>query len=419
MCIVNRQRHLPMQKSYLLLRHNQQSGPFSLEELLRMSLQPKDLIWIIGQSAGWRYPEEIEAVKAYVQGAPLKVTTSSPEQEQALAPTGPQAAPVGGGQPGRHVYVSMPVKTTTAPSAGSEPDTNSLSFEERVEKMRQRVAAVDTQKAAPADPDVEIKYSRSLEDIKAEYTTWMHTQKQKHKHKRKIGLQQVGVVAGISVAALGLLWTANELFSHRSDSVSAANINTTTERDFYPTVILPPKPVSTKTISKKIGSNETREEQHTLQKTLPLAKEKPAPQGDTAQSIVAKSVDSIAAADDPVETTEDVLSQTTAEKPATVAEQLHINAAYVAGSKKSTGVEGLAVTVKNNSSQVMKVVAVDVIYFKEGMAELERKTLYFSNLQPGQMLTRNAPAHKKAEGAYAQLGLISSEEGSIFYASNK
>ena len=54
-----------MQKVYLLLRNNQQTGPHSFEELLELHLKPYDLIWVEGKSLGWRYPTEIETLKPF------------------------------------------------------------------------------------------------------------------------------------------------------------------------------------------------------------------------------------------------------------------------------------------------------------------------------------------------------------------
>ncbi len=55
-----------MQKVYLLLRSNQQTGPHSLDELMQLGLQPFDLIWVEGKSYGWCYPSEIDTLKPFV-----------------------------------------------------------------------------------------------------------------------------------------------------------------------------------------------------------------------------------------------------------------------------------------------------------------------------------------------------------------
>jgi hypothetical protein len=52
-------------KKFLLLRSNKQSGPYSAEELQQMGLKAYDLIWVNGKSAAWRYPGEIDELKAF------------------------------------------------------------------------------------------------------------------------------------------------------------------------------------------------------------------------------------------------------------------------------------------------------------------------------------------------------------------
>lgn len=52
-----------MKNSYILLRKNEESGPFEFEDLQRMGLQPGDLIWVEGQSVSWLKPSEIQELK--------------------------------------------------------------------------------------------------------------------------------------------------------------------------------------------------------------------------------------------------------------------------------------------------------------------------------------------------------------------
>lgn len=54
-------------KKYLLLRDNAESGPHSIEQLASKGLYTKDLVWIEGESTAWKYPEEIEELKALVK----------------------------------------------------------------------------------------------------------------------------------------------------------------------------------------------------------------------------------------------------------------------------------------------------------------------------------------------------------------
>ena len=64
-----------MQKIYVLLRHDQQTAPYSLEEITQFDLKPYDLIWIEGASAGWYYPQEIAALHPYLSFLPKKAAT--------------------------------------------------------------------------------------------------------------------------------------------------------------------------------------------------------------------------------------------------------------------------------------------------------------------------------------------------------
>ncbi len=50
---------------YLLLRDNKQSGPYSLDDLKVKGLKAYDLVWVEGRSAAWRYPSEVDELKAF------------------------------------------------------------------------------------------------------------------------------------------------------------------------------------------------------------------------------------------------------------------------------------------------------------------------------------------------------------------
>ena len=60
--------------SYLLLRNNKESGPFTLEEIKDMSLKAYDLLWVVGKSAAWRYPGEIAELKSFAPAVPEPFT---------------------------------------------------------------------------------------------------------------------------------------------------------------------------------------------------------------------------------------------------------------------------------------------------------------------------------------------------------
>jgi hypothetical protein len=61
--------------SYLLLRNNKESGPFTIEEIKGLSLKAYDLLWVVGKSAAWRYPGEIPELKSFAPPVPEDVLT--------------------------------------------------------------------------------------------------------------------------------------------------------------------------------------------------------------------------------------------------------------------------------------------------------------------------------------------------------
>ena len=108
-----------MQKIYVLLRHDQQTGPYSLAELIQFDLKPYDLIWIEGQSAGWYYPQEIAALHPYLGFLPKKP-----------APPGPMP-PVE-----KKVLVQMPVKKEPPPAVPSPTTTAPVFTDDYKPSMR-------------------------------------------------------------------------------------------------------------------------------------------------------------------------------------------------------------------------------------------------------------------------------------------
>ncbi|MFL5788040.1 MAG: hypothetical protein ACJ748_08305, partial [Flavisolibacter sp.] len=66
-----------MEKVYLLLRNNLQTGPYTIDELLQQQLQPDDLIWVEGKSLAWSYPSEIKE---------LSPTKENPAQKPQVSP---------------------------------------------------------------------------------------------------------------------------------------------------------------------------------------------------------------------------------------------------------------------------------------------------------------------------------------------
>ncbi|RYY88255.1 MAG: hypothetical protein EOO15_09530 [Chitinophagaceae bacterium] len=70
-------------KEYLLLRANEQSGPYTPDALTRLPLRPRDLVWIDGESDRWEAVTERPELCAFVV----------PEERRALPQTGRAEVP--------------------------------------------------------------------------------------------------------------------------------------------------------------------------------------------------------------------------------------------------------------------------------------------------------------------------------------
>lgn len=63
-----------MNPVYLLLRNNEQTGPYSLEDLPALQLTEKDMVKVAGSNSGWFYPYEL--------GLPFVLSTRMHKQEE-------------------------------------------------------------------------------------------------------------------------------------------------------------------------------------------------------------------------------------------------------------------------------------------------------------------------------------------------
>ena len=216
-----------MQKVYLLLRSNKQTGPYSLEELLQLKLKPFDLVWVDGRSAAWQYPSEIPALKQYVVETPQAdapfqpIATAAMEQGiskisrvEPLSPPqnpNPQKAEIP-----KRVFVSVP--KTLASTNEKKNFESQNSFQEHKaymppvsEPVYERKDEVKTgtpsysqpyQDPRPAeDSTIHTNYSRPLHEVEEEYTSWAY--KQKTKKKSSVNPKDLALAALIIVVIVG------------------------------------------------------------------------------------------------------------------------------------------------------------------------------------------------------------------------
>lgn len=210
--------------TYLLLRDNKESGPYSLEQLLACGLKAYDLVWINGRSAAWRYPSEIEELQAYapvVEEQPFDRFYKKPEETS---------------QSARPSFVPQPKAAKDA-----EPVINSSQSE--YEAYQPRIVAAEEKEAKPTTPArksvfvtlpatpidmytqpeepvvampgepaptikvvenkeaAQIKFSQPLDEIKEQYVKTLLDRKQKIS-RHTVWMQQLRI-AGIMIVLIG------------------------------------------------------------------------------------------------------------------------------------------------------------------------------------------------------------------------
>jgi hypothetical protein len=77
-----------MKKVYLLLHNNSQTGPYTINELLQLQVNPFDLIWAEGSGRAWFYASELPELKTYFE--------ENKKDEQTAATTQPGGWPANG-----------------------------------------------------------------------------------------------------------------------------------------------------------------------------------------------------------------------------------------------------------------------------------------------------------------------------------
>ncbi len=246
--------------SYLLLRSNRESGPYSLEELLGLGLKPYDLVWVKGKSAAWRYPSEIEELKPYapsVEEQPFDRFYKKPVAAKAMdIPTIQESAPKTQeiGQtaqvelkpvpetvkpleesaylpkidkvtepvyiPKKSVFVTMPGQQTVAvtpPEKKPQPVVEKLKAtpigvddDEVASQFKYSQPAAEKLKVTPIaldDDEVasQVKYSQPLDEIKEMYVKTLQERKTKIARKSVMTIYARRAAVVIGLIGLGVL----------------------------------------------------------------------------------------------------------------------------------------------------------------------------------------------------------------------
>ncbi len=342
--------------------------------------------------------------------------------------------------PERQVYIRFPLGIPQLAF-----DRQEESIEDRLEKKAPEVSSTKIFAAKPTpeteNDQPEVKYNRSLEDIKAEYSSWLKQQKGYIKgHAANKPLLTTVLVVIVSSLTFILWRTINaktipvkqvtEQQAKKFEKPAYENPGSDDEEQMKANI--PAYSVSNTTVEMDAGSAKeadkktvvTLAKQETKDQTSVVenSKEKvpTALKKDEEIKIIpaAKPVNQdpkVEIAAIPAPTPQPTATVESAEDiPVPLTNLVDVKGNVV--SNKKQGISALDLTVNNRSNTLLTLVAVDVFYYKKDKTLLNKQIVFFSNVKPGSKITLDAPENKQAAFAEWKLGLISSSGNGITYA---
>jgi hypothetical protein len=196
--------------SYLLLRNNKESGPYSVDDLMELGLKPYDLVWVKGKSAAWRYPSEVDELKPiapvveeqpydrfYKKAGDEKKEEAPRQEARVVLPEHEKYIPK------KSVFVTMPGGQKAVVSKQMEEERPAIKENKYIPPVTETAQQTITISENPAA--AQIKYSQPLDEIKEMYVKTLNNRKQKIARK-SFWLQNLKKAAALlSLVAVGLI----------------------------------------------------------------------------------------------------------------------------------------------------------------------------------------------------------------------
>ena len=424
--------------TYLLLRNNKKSGPYSLQQLVNDGLKPYDLVWLEGKSAAWRYPSEVDGLKEYAPATeeqPFDRFYKKPE-EKPVSKSLPQKEAIRV-EPKEEVYIqpkeetyTLPVENTTVstkkifvsmpggqpakrPAAVVQPKAPVIAEERPViveekrpvskpklvheEPVLKQTPVLPKQEpffkepAIPVkeEPTLDEKYSESLDDIKRRYTeTYL---KRKNRSKWTSTHTSLVQVFGGAIFFCFLVVVAYKNFSGEESQAKTTiqpdrrSINTTTPGTAKTSTVVPPvvdetdKQIERKKQTQKAEINSPDESLYTQEKTDELIKE------NQVAAAEYKPVKKSEVVDDAK--TEEVKPKT---RPVNINRFVNVRANNYK-QRAFGGVLNLQLTVNNDSKFELDKVVVELQYLKPSEEPIKTEKIVFSAIGPNDSKTLKIP----------------------------
>jgi hypothetical protein len=387
--------------SYLLLRNNKESGPFTMDEVKSMSLKTYDLIWVVGKSAAWRYPGEIPELKSFVPSVPeqeadfFRKRTNTESQGSDFSnnkiPDLPnnQRPPASSQRPvtNRSVYINLPAEKK------SENQFSDLVLDESgLIASDIRESEYDFSEIYKQQPSAAVRYSGRI--------LWIST---------IMLLFGAGIMTGFFISDRRKYFSSDE---NRPQSNSVAK----------QVVFKDKKENSAGAVNNNLAienSELTALSQDSLKKTKGIPK-KPG-SGSLKRNLIINSVntDSIAAEQAILAAirAKDSLKQDAINKSVLLYQKIIANPEKylnLSTGRYSTGLFGgissFPVTVTNNAPVKIEMVEVIIDYIQNNEKVFKTETLSFNDLEPGEALTIKAPKSTRGTKINTHIHIINGNQ---------
>ena len=390
---------------YLLLRDNKQSGPYTVPEIIELGIKPYDLVWLDGKSVAWRYPSEIEELKAYsptVEEQPFDRFYKKPEQVIKPAPAVVQSTehlayvpktetaeeeeiPVQ-----KKVYINFPVGN--APAKKTVPEKK-VYIPEPVQTVQQPISF--TEKTNQPVPERISSYnSKPATDRKYVY--------------------YAGAACVILIGLIAMLWINNNTQQERLKELNTivkeienkkANdltMQTTQVKNVEPApvpqtseTIVNPELLSTNDYNTPVKPAVNETPAAAVEK-VPAPKKADQPAAD-ASGVVFKERPVLRRSDNDQATV--ITNKNENADPATPSSDNLFKQVSVKTNKYKTGVLGgisnLQLELTNNSKRELHKVAIQIKYLGPEKKVVNTQTVYFENVAPGEHTTIDVPKSKR------------------------
>ena len=397
-----------MTEVYLLLRNNEQSGPYSLDDLAALQLTEKDLVRQADKQTGWFHPYEL--------GLPYMLSWHV-QKQNGNGISKPSPKPV--------MQTSTPVISTLPPEPDVDPvDQTIEELSKKITVIRNNLKMVEEQIHAEAEEQAKAPVSVKLKEKKV---------KQKEKQFSFTWILFILILAAVSVLA----WMLYMQFFEAN--TSAARNNKTGDElavgSFafeYPQQNLffnDPAPAEAFPSSAAYDSSAIAAADSLVAKPKAPQRRRSAPRRVTKGPVAAVAtqvkdsgfrpenltderrvalsfvmaeeerktlLQKIAALfkkkEEPVNTNQNPVTEET------VYDKFKIGI-HTTNYPWLKGVQGLTLTLQNKSSQTIRYATVNVVYYTTENAVIERSVVHFKNVLPGKTQAVAAPDHQWAHHA--------------------